>query len=156
MAAVGRDQRADERADGVKQLRGWLIGGCAALALPALAAPPVPVETAFRFSVRRAADGLALDWAAAPGHYLYRDRFEAATGDGRALALATPPGEAKDDPNFGPVEVYHGQVSIPLPAADLPPGGAVRITYQGCAESGFCYAPVTKRVDLRTLAVAAE
>lgn len=135
---------------------GWMTAAGLALAAPALAASPVPAEKAFRFAVARHAGGLALHWAILHGHYLYRDRFEATTEAGQPLALATPPGEAKDDPNFGPTEVYHGQVSIPVAAAALSARGTLRVTYQGCAESGFCYAPVTKKIDLRTLAVADE
>lgn len=127
-----------------------------ALAAPALAGGVTPVDQAFRFAARRTPQGLSLDWTALPGHYLYRDRFEAMTADGRALALTTPPGERKDDPNFGDVEVYHGAVSIAVAGVDLPANGALRVTYQGCAESGFCYAPVTKMIDLRSLAVADE
>ena len=143
---------------GVRFLHGLTI--CAGLALalpcPARAAPPVPVDKAFRFSIQRDAGGLALRWAALPGHYLYRDRFEAVTEAGVNLALAPPPGERKDDPNFGDVEIYRDAVSISVPAAELPPRGALRVTYQGCAESGFCYAPVTKTIDLRTLAITEE
>lgn len=137
-----------------------ILAPAAAAALLALAGPvlaaPMPVETAFRFKVARAGGGLALMWTAAPGHYLYRDRFEAATLDGRAITLVTPPGESKDDPNFGSTEVYHGHVTITLGAGAAPARGALRVTYQGCAENGFCYAPVTKRIDLRTLQVGAE
>lgn len=143
---------------GLRILLGATIWAGLALAAPApaRAAQPVPADTAFRFSIQRDAGGLALRWAALPGHYLYRDRFEAVTDAGLAVALTTPPGERKNDPNFGDVEIYRGAVSIPVPAADLPPRGALRLTYQGCAENGFCYAPVTKKIDLRTLAVTEE
>lgn len=116
----------------------------------------MPVEHAFRFSVSRVAAGLVLSWTAAPGHYLYRDRFEATLSGGRDVTLDAPPGEAKDDPNFGATQVFYGRVSIPLAASALPAKGALRVTYQGCAESGFCYAPVTKTVDLRSLSVGDE
>lgn len=146
------------RMAGVRFFSGMTICATLALALPgpAQAAQPVPVDKAFRFSIQRDPGGLALRWAALPGHYLYRDRFEAVTDAGLGLTLTTPPGERKHDPNFGDVEIYRDAVSIALPAADLPPRGALRVTYQGCAESGFCYAPVTKTIDLRTLAVTEE
>lgn len=118
------------------------------------ASRPAPADAAFRLVAARAPEGLRLSWTTLPGYYLYRDRFEAATTDGRAVALESPRGETKDDPNFGSVEVYHDSVDILAPAARLPAGGALHVVYQGCAESGFCYAPIAKTVDLRTLRVA--
>jgi thiol:disulfide interchange protein DsbD len=122
----------------------------------AQAAQPVPAAQAFRFMSARTAEGLSLNWAILPGHYLYRDSIEATGGDGGALKLATPPGERKADPNFGDVEIYREMLSIAVPAADLPAAGRLRVTYQGCAESGFCYAPIVKIIDPRTLAVSEE
>ncbi|WEK50804.1 MAG: protein-disulfide reductase DsbD [Candidatus Kaistia colombiensis] len=119
-----------------------LLGGAA------LAQAPLPVDDAFRLLVRRDADaGLRLEWQIASGHYLYRDKILVA-GD-KAPAVATPPGETKDDPNFGPTEIYHDHLTARL--GEAPPSGSLRITYQGCAEDGICYPPVTKALDLATL-----
>jgi thiol:disulfide interchange protein DsbD len=102
----------------------------------------------------RDGDGtLRLNWTMAPGAYLYRDSLKA-TLAGSDLALVPPPGETKDDPNFGPVQVYHGAIALPL--ADLPQSGALEITYQGCAESGICYPPVRSLVDLAALTVTPQ
>jgi thiol:disulfide interchange protein DsbD len=120
----------------------------------AAAGRPAPADAAFQLVAARAPDGVRLSWITLPGYYLYRDRFEAATPDGRPVALETPSGETKEDPNFGSVEVYHGGVDILAPVAGLPARGALHVVYQGCAESGFCYAPIAKTIDLRTLAVA--
>lgn len=119
-----------------------LLGGAA------VAQVPLPVDDAFRLLVRRDADaGLKLEWQIAPGHYLYRDKILLA-GD-KAPAVTTPPGEIKDDPNFGSTEIYHNQLTARL--GETPPSGSLRITYQGCAEDGICYPPVTKALDLATL-----
>ena len=72
---------------------------------------------------------------------------------GASVPLALPPGEEKDDPNFGPVEIYHR--SVTAEATGLPTTGALDVTFQGCAEQGVCYPAVTRRVDLSTLAVSA-
>ncbi|CEJ15004.1 Thiol:disulfide interchange protein DsbD precursor [bacterium YEK0313] len=119
-------------------------------AAPAGAAP-APADQIFRLAVSRTADGgLALTWTIRAGNHLYRDKF-AASLDGRGVAVEMPPGEAKDDPNFGLVEVYHGTVAARI-AAPLPAAGALRLTWQGCAEQGICYPPVTRALDLATLA----
>lgn len=132
-----------------------MLVSCAQISC-AQAAQPVPAAQAFRFAPMRTAEGLSLNWTILPGHYLYRDSIEATGGDGGALTLATPPGERKADPNFGDVEIYREMLSIAVPAADLTTAGRLRVTYQGCAESGFCYAPIVKIIDPRTLAVSEE
>ncbi len=97
---------------------------------------------------------LHLRWTIAPGTYLYRDRIRAEAGAGAELPVSTPPAQTKDDPNFGPTEVYHDSVEAIVPSAALARLREVRVTYQGCAERGLCYPPVTKRLDLAALASA--
>jgi len=117
--------------------------------LAAKAETPAPADKVFVLSASRES-ALRLVWTVAPGAYLYRDSLKASL-DGRDLALAPPPGETKDDPNFGKVEVYHRAVALTVP--DLPPSGVLDVTYQGCAESGICYPPVRSLVDLTSLVV---
>ncbi|MFG1432399.1 protein-disulfide reductase DsbD [Xanthobacter sp. V2C-8] len=114
---------------------------------------PLKADEAFRIEAARAADGtLALRWRIAPGTYLYRESLKAER-DGASIALLTSPGQEKDDPNFGPVEVYHGAAEAR--AQGLPATGALTVSYQGCAEVGICYPVVRRQVDLATLAVVA-
>jgi len=120
------------------------------LAAVARAQTPLPADAAFRLAAHRDAGGpLRLEWQIEAGYYLYRDRISIA-GGGKPIAITAPPGETKDDPNFGPSEIYRDRVSIPLEDASLP-SGQVRVTYQGCAEDSICYPPVTKALDLATL-----
>lgn len=108
-------------------------------------------DEAFTVSATRETDGgLSLSWRIAPGTYLYRESLKAGMG-GASVPLALPPGEEKDDPNFGPVEIYHR--SVTAQATGLPATGALDISFQGCAEQGVCYPAVTRRVDLATLAI---
>ena len=75
--------------------------------------------------------------------------------DGSSITLGTftaPHGEVKADPNFGNVEVYHQPVTLHLPVTRSATTAASEITleirYQGCADAGFCYPPITKQVTL--------
>ena len=86
----------------------------------------------------------------APGYYLYRERFIFAPAAGESFRLDSPVlprGEVKHDEYFGEMEVYYREVEVALP---LRPDGAplrearVDVTYQGCADAGLCYPPVTK------------
>jgi thioredoxin:protein disulfide reductase len=104
---------------------------------------PLPVDQAFALEAAPDADGgLALAWSIAEGYYLYREYLAATDAEGVALALETPAGVAKDDPTFGPSEVFYEAVTASMDA----PGGPVRVTYQGCQEDGLCYPPVTRTV----------
>ncbi|MBE7245194.1 MAG: thiol:disulfide interchange protein, partial [Actinomycetospora chiangmaiensis] len=106
-------------------------------------------RTPFTLEAVRGADlTLHLRWTIPPGMYLYRDRIGAADADGHALPVATEPGETKDDPNFGPTEVYHVATEASVPAAALVGVHGMRVTYQGCAEKGICYPPVSQAVDV--------
>ena len=108
---------------------------------------------------------LVIRWRIADGYYLYRDRFRFALQEappelelGRA---EIPQGIHKDEgEEFGTVEVLHGEVAVTVPLIFRPPPTtaisgrpiALRISvgYQGCAEAGLCYQPITKdlHVDL--------
>lgn len=109
---------------------------------------PSPPEEAMSLTASRASDGtIELSWTLVPGVYLYRDKIAAASG-GRPVPVDTPPGKSKDDPTFGVVEIYDasfsGLIKDPLVDASLP----LEVTYQGCAERGICYPPVTQQIDL--------
>jgi thiol:disulfide interchange protein DsbD len=122
----------------------WLV--------PAIAAGPKPADQVFRLSVALGEeDELQLNWTIEPGHYLYRDRFVATLG-GKRVKLETAKGETKDDPTFGLTEVYHRLAAAYVDS--VPEAGELLITYQGCGEDTICYPPVTKAIDLATLAVS--
>ena len=111
-------------------------------------------DVAFVLSAAAAGpDAIETRWQIAEGYYLYRDRFRfrAADGSGASLGEAGfPKGKIKDDEYFGPMEVYYDTVAAFVPVARAANTAAidVDITYQGCAEAGLCYPPITKTVSL--------
>ncbi|ELT49847.1 protein-disulfide reductase DsbD N-terminal domain-containing protein, partial [Brucella intermedia] len=107
-------------------LASLFIGLLLALA-PASAANPLPVDQAFRLSVLKDTDGrLVLNWQIADGYYLYRDHIAAKNGQGNPLAVDTQPGQPKDDPNFGRLEVYYTHATASVKAGTEP----LELTYQ--------------------------
>lgn len=105
-------------------------------------------EQAFKLAVDPAneAGKVGLHWTIAPGYYLYRDRLNVTAAQGGILGeVVRPPGERKDDPSFGVVEVYHDSVRLEVDAAQAT---ALQISWQGCAEDGLCYPPQTQTVGL--------
>ncbi len=121
----------------------------------------LPAEKAFRLSAARVRDAgdsaerVKLDWVIAPGYYLYRDRIKIADDSARIGAPEFPPGQTKSDEYFGEQVVYHNELiaTVPLKAASAQPGAlTLRVTYQGCAEAGLCYPPVTQTLTLQPTA----
>ena len=113
----------------------------------------LPVDQAFVFTaIADGSDRVLLDWQVAPGYYLYRHRTSAKTATpGFALGeIAMPDGKKKNDEFFGDVEVYYGILTATVPVTR--PAGAsafeIEVTYQGCADAGLCYPPVTKTVAI--------
>jgi len=110
------------------------------------------VNQAFPFSsqVLSADDGekLVLTFATEQGYYLYHKRFSFNVTSGN-VSLAEPQfsviAEQKQDPNFGLVKVYHQPLTVTLPFTG---SGSVKIRYQGCADSGLCYLPQRKVIEL--------
>jgi thioredoxin:protein disulfide reductase len=113
----------------------------------------LPVDQAFVFTaVADGADRVLLDWQVAPGYYLYRHRTSAKTATpGFTLGeIAMPDGKKKTDEFFGDVEVYYGILSATVPVT-RPEGDStfeIQVSYQGCADAGLCYPPVTKTVAI--------
>ena len=131
------------------QFLAWALGLIGLLwLLPSQAAETfLAPEEAFQFSVENPAPGTAsLHWTIAPGYYLYRERMSVVAAGGVPAAVVWPAGEKKNDPNFGAVEVYHGEVSAEL-QREVP--AELNVTWQGCAEGGLCYPPRTVAVHLQ-------
>lgn len=110
-------------------------------------AEPLPVEEAFVFTSWLQGERLVAHWDMPKGYYLYRHRLEVRAGEGIALGEpAIPRGERKTDAYFGESEVHYGSVEITVPVLQRPAVVTARITYQGCADTGFCYPPQERAV----------
>jgi thioredoxin:protein disulfide reductase len=115
----------------------------------------LPPDEAFRFdALADGTDRVRLNWEIADGYYLYRARIKVTTPSTAAQLGATqfPPGQVKNDEYFGRQEVYHHELIATVPVARAG-GGAIelplQVTYQGCAEAGLCYPPITRTVNVR-------
>jgi thiol:disulfide interchange protein DsbD len=113
----------------------------------------LPVDQAFVFTAMPdGGDRVLLDWQVEPGYYLYRHRISAKTATpGFALGeIAMPDGKKKTDEFFGDVEVYYDLLTATVPVT-RPEGASsfeLEVSYQGCADAGLCYPPVTRKVTI--------
>ena len=113
----------------------------------------LPVDQAFVFSATADGGGqVLLDWQIAPGYYLYRHRVSVKTATaGFGLGeIAMPSGKKKTDEFFGDVEVYYDALSATVPVTRPADASTfeIAVSYQGCADAGLCYPPVTKTVAI--------
>ncbi|MFO1421931.1 MAG: protein-disulfide reductase DsbD [Candidatus Competibacteraceae bacterium] len=98
-------------------------------------------------------------WIIAPGYYLYRDKFRLSLPDSPGIAIVgieIPPGEPKDDPYFGPQQIFHGEAVVVARLQRAPSGAQtvqLKVDYQGCAEIGVCYPPLSQTATVALPAV---
>ncbi len=101
-------------------------------------------EQAFRLStIADGNDAVLARIDIAPGYYLYRDKIRfSGNGVGR---YDLPRGQVKVDEFFGKTEIYHDRVDVRIPVSTK--RLELTASYQGCAEKGICYPPVTKKIN---------
>src|SRR6202789_1114305 len=109
----------------------------------------LPPDAAFRVSARTEGNIVRVRWVIADKYYLYRQKIDikAESPDLNVAAPVLPKGTLKNDAYFGTQEIYQQQVEATV-AYTRYDGGAhplqIKVTYQGCAEAGLCYPPITK------------
>ncbi|HEY6451186.1 MAG TPA: protein-disulfide reductase DsbD [Steroidobacteraceae bacterium] len=111
----------------------------------------LPPEKAFRLSATAGSEAVRLDWLIAPGYYLYRDRIKIVDDSGRIGTPQFPAGQVKSDEYFGKQVVYHNELIATVPLLHAPAARSplvLRVTYQGCAEAGLCYPPITRSLTI--------
>lgn len=106
-------------------------------------------DVAYRVSARIDGAVVRVRWAIADGYYLYRTKMSV-TAESPDLIVETPTfphGRLKTDPYLGTQEIFTQQVEATA-GYRRTDGGAhpmqIKVTYQGCAEAGLCYLPMTK------------
>ena len=106
------------------------------------------VDEAFHLDIK--ANGpqtLSARFTIAPGYYLYQDKLSFLSVGNPALAdYNLPGGKTKNDPYFGDVSIYSADFAVDLALARGAGSQEIRVdaSYQGCAEKGICYPPVSK------------
>ncbi len=150
LAALGSDPASPAVAPPVTSLKSLkdLLSGAADD--PEFLSP----DQAFRFDLTASsATELEARFAIEPGYYLYRDKvaFASETPGVTVAGYQLPAGKEKYDQYFGRIEAYYEgfEVIVPLArTADAALPAVFTVNYQGCADEGICYPPITKTVRL--------
>jgi len=115
----------------------------------------LPPEQAFQFlaSVKDART-LRVDWQIADGYYLYREKIQLELVDAAGAQLGAydiPRGAPEYDEAFGQVETFHNELGFDLPLIRSDPSVhavTLQAKFQGCADRGVCYPPMTQKISL--------
>tara|TARA_B100001057_G_scaffold10418_1_gene9884 strand:- start:7892 stop:9643 length:1752 start_codon:yes stop_codon:yes gene_type:complete len=95
---------------------------------------------------------VTVNWKIHPGYYLYMGMFEFESLDNNnsILKVEMPEGKKKIDEFFGEVDVYYltADADIFL-EKNISNALDIKIKYQGCADAGLCYPPVSKNITLK-------
>jgi thiol:disulfide interchange protein DsbD len=96
-------------------------------------------------------DYIQIRWDIKDGYYLYMGMFEFSTDDPniKITKVIMPDGVKKKDEFFGNVDVYYklAEANVYL---EQPINKNINliVKYQGCADAGLCYPPITKKLGV--------
>lgn len=114
----------------------------------------VPADRAFVFDFQQNQHDLNLSWQVKDGYYLYRKQISITPSQADIAEIKLPPGVWHEDDFYGKSEIYRKQLNIPVTVNQAATGATLTVTYQGCADAGFCYPPETKTVPLSEVSAA--
>lgn len=110
-------------------------------------------DEAFRIDMHMEdAQHIKVRFTIADGYHLYRSRTPFRAEPVALAPFELPRGKKKNyGEAFGDLELYQGVVDISLPLQPSEVGSNmvnVHAIYQGCADKGLCYSPITKKISL--------
>lgn len=114
----------------------------------------IPADQAFVFDFQQNQHDLNLTWQVKEGYYLYRKQVSITPAQASVGALQMPAGEWHEDEFYGKSEIYRQRLNVPVTVNQADKGATLTVTYQGCADAGFCYPPETKVVPLSEVSAA--
>ena len=138
-------------ADSLEQL----VNNASALKLNLFGDQLLQPEQAFEFSANvKNSNTIYVNWEVAPNYYLYREKIKLELVNAKGVKIGDytiPNGFPKHDEAFGNVEIFSEDLNFDVPLQREDYGTQtvkLRAYFQGCAERGVCYPPMTKDVML--------
>ena len=112
-------------------------------------------EKAFQPSIKLIENNhLEVSWDIEKGYYLYLGMFEFSvdSSDTKIIRVDMPEGKKKKDEFFGDVDVYYNSTKANIYFDKITSKANLILKYQGCADAGLCYPPITKKFPLEQYA----
>lgn len=115
----------------------------------------LPPEQAFQFFATVKNDNtVAVSWQIAKGYYLYREKIHLELVNSPNVQVGgftIPNGIPKEDEAFGKVEIFYDELMFDVPLLRTKTATqtvSLKASFQGCAERGVCYPPMTQSIEL--------
>ena len=111
----------------------------------------LPPDAAFHLGASVEGSQVRVRWVIADGYYLYKQTI-AIAAESPDLVLGRPElprGIVKTDAYMGTQEIYTQQLETRVAYTRIDAGAhpmQIKVSYQGCAEAGLCYPPITRVV----------
>ncbi|HIF88745.1 MAG TPA: protein-disulfide reductase DsbD [Candidatus Thioglobus sp.] len=112
----------------------------------------LPANEAFQLNAQIVEDKVELTWSIASGYFVVKESIEISTAESNQLGASIfPQAIPTVDAFLGNINIYRGEQSVVLPissenTSDL----ALSVVFDGCADLGICYPPITKNITLST------
>ncbi|MCC5854275.1 MAG: protein-disulfide reductase DsbD [Idiomarina sp.] len=109
----------------------------------------LPVDQAFQLDFYQNDSELRVIFDIADRYYMYQHRFSFAPAELIHQVREFPEGIDHSDEFFGDTVIYRDRVELIVDLATARRNETLTVTFQGCADDGFCYAPASKTIYLR-------
>jgi thiol:disulfide interchange protein DsbD len=134
-------------------MRKWLYLVLLCCIISPLQAKPLPAAQVFQVKVETLdPNSFTIQWQIKPDYFLYRDRIKITASKDSNVQLAPlrlPNAIQKTDKQGKPFAVYQNQLTLPVGLLANKPGETLlKLGYQGCSQSGFCYPPIEKQIQV--------
>lgn len=116
----------------------------------------VPADQAFAFDFQQQQHDVNLSWQIKDGYYLYRQQFTFSAAGATIDEPALPAGEWHEDEFYGKSEIFRQRLTVPVTVKEADKEATLTVTWQGCADAGFCYPPETKVIPLSAVLAASN
>ncbi len=114
----------------------------------------LPETQAFKFeTIALDVNKLSARFTMGDNIYLYKDKvkLKSLTKGVEIGEVNFPKGKVKQDPHFGDVEVFYGQMEVDIPVIrqpDSPNQLQLQAEFQGCVDEGICYPPSLRLITV--------
>jgi thioredoxin:protein disulfide reductase len=123
------------------------------LSITSFAQEPLPGIEVFQVQTKVIdPNTITIEWQIKPGYFLYKNRIKLRNNTKELIQIGTlrfPTPLYKEDAQLGKYPIYRNTISLAVPILGIKKGDAkIRVHFQGCADSGFCYPPMDSTVIL--------